>query len=660
MALRAAGSVFGVFLLSVAGVLGENVWDVTFTRTRICALKGLSVDVSCTYRYPSGHDVIDTEWYKWWNVKVGYTYNIMEQPEYAGRVEYLGNNHSDCTLRITDLRENDTAEYCFGFKTNIQGWIYQQDLFISVTDLKVTTYVTKGSWVILNCSTTCTLSDNPNPDYIWYKNGKPQHEYMSQNYSTLSSDVDSYSCAVKGNENHRSPAVCAVGQNCWRVIYAKKSICALKGSSVDISCTYTYPHGHIPRETFWFTQGESTKEPKDLKKDPNYLDRLEYHGNEDSDCTLRIKDLKDSDSAEYKFRLVTAEGKYVSSPGVYLTVTGVLLEMNPMSVSEGERAKLTCTANCILGDNTTFIWYKNRQAIPNSHNYSNSLHLYPVSSDDAGSYSCAVNGHEDLHSPEVTLTVRYKPNNILVSISPSGEIVEGSSVILTCHSDANPPVQKYTWYMRNINTSKESSQIYSITNIRSEDSGEYYCEAQNEMGAKNSTVTLILVSGKQTFSINIAVGITVVALVLNLLLSFLWFRKRASNSTDTRDTAEDGQGGSSHLYDTILRTAPTAAQNADTDEQDVRIYANVHFSHSRNHEEALYSPVQLRNPEKQDKVQYAALKFNRLGVAPHPAAHAAEDSSAIYSTVNKPRTRTQEGTLLSSYPTFPRPPTGSW
>uniref|UniRef100_A0A8C8EIQ8 B-cell receptor CD22 n=1 Tax=Oncorhynchus tshawytscha TaxID=74940 RepID=A0A8C8EIQ8_ONCTS len=434
--------------------------------------------------------------------------------------------------------------------------------------------------------------------------------------------------------------LCAVGQNCWRVIYAKRSICALKGSSVDISCTYTYPHGHIPKDTFWFTQGKSTKEPTDLKKDPNYLNRLEYHGNEDSDCTLRIKDLKDSDSAEYKFRLVTAEGKYVSSPGVYLTVTYVLLEMNPMSVSEREMAKLTCTANCRLGDNTAFIWYKNRQAIPNSHNYCNSLHLCQVSSEDAGSYSCAVEGHDNLHSPEVTLTVRYKPKSISVSIGPSGEIVEGSSVILTCSSDANPPVQKYTWYKRNINTSKESGQIYRIINIRSEDSGEYYCEAQNEMGAKNSTVRLIIVSGKK-----------------------LW----APKSTDTRDTAEDGQGdsshlydnisgmamtppavqtvdtdkdgqgGSSHLYETILRTAPTAAQNADTDE-DVRIYANVHLSHSRNHEEPLYSTVQLPNPEKQDKVQYVVLKFNRLGVAPHPAAHAAEDPSATYSTVNKPRT----------------------
>uniref|UniRef100_A0A8C7U793 B-cell receptor CD22 n=1 Tax=Oncorhynchus mykiss TaxID=8022 RepID=A0A8C7U793_ONCMY len=319
--------------------------------------------------------------------------------------------------------------------------------------------------------------------------------------------------------DHRSPAVCAVGQNCWRVIYAKRSICALKGSSVDISCTYTYPHGHIPKDTFWFTQGKSTKD----------------------DCTLRIKDLKESDSAEYKFRLVTAEGKYVSSPGVYLTVTYVLLEMNPMSVSEREMAKLTCTANCRLGDNTAFIWYKNRQAIPNSHNYSNSLHLCQVSSEDAGSYSCAVEGHENLHSPEVTLTVRYKPKNISVSIGPSGKIVEGSSVTLTCHSDANPPVQKYTWYKRNLNTSKESGQIYRIINIRSEDSGEYYCEAQNEMGAKNFTVRLIIVSGEKN-SINIAVGITVVALVLILLFSFLWFRKRAPKSTDTRDTAEDGQG----------------------------------------------------------------------------------------------------------------------
>uniref|UniRef100_A0A4W5KG18 Ig-like domain-containing protein n=1 Tax=Hucho hucho TaxID=62062 RepID=A0A4W5KG18_9TELE len=115
------------------------------------------------------------------------------------------------------------------------------------------------------------------------------------------------------------------------------------------------------------------------------------------------------------------------------------------------------------------------------------------------------------------------PKNTSVSVSPSGEIVEGSSVTLTCSSDANPPVDKYTWYKKNVTSPKASGQSYSITNIISEDSGEYYCEAENTIASNNSTALMIIVAGKQVLTA--AVGIIVVVLVLILCLSGpMWFR----------------------------------------------------------------------------------------------------------------------------------------
>ena len=93
------------------------------------------------------------------------------------------------------------------------------------------------------------------------------------------------------------------------------------------------------------------------------------------------------------------------------------------------------------------------------------------------------------------------PKNTSVSVSPSGDIVEGSSVTLTCISESNPPVDKYTWYKKNVTSPKSSGQSYSITNIISEDRGEYYCEAQNGRGSMNSTTLMIIVAGKVSSSI---------------------------------------------------------------------------------------------------------------------------------------------------------------
>ena len=73
-----------------------------------------------------------------------------------------------------------------------------------------------------------------------------------------------------------------------------------------------------------------------------------------------------------------------------------------------------------------------------------------------------------------------------VSVCPSGEIVEGSSVTLSCSSDANP-APKYTWYKENQHRqslSKEPQLVFS--SIQSLDSGEYYCKVENKLGSSTS------------------------------------------------------------------------------------------------------------------------------------------------------------------------------
>ncbi|XP_045061679.1 B-cell receptor CD22-like [Coregonus clupeaformis] len=198
------------------------------------------------------------------------------------------------------------------------------------------------------------------------------------------------------------------------------------------------------------------------------------------------------------------EGKYFGEPGVTLSVTDLQVKVTPATVTEGQKVTLTCSTTCTLRDNPnpTYIWYKNGHVT----NQSNSLFLNPVSSEDAGRYSCAVEGHEVLHSPEETLTVRYGPKNTSVSVSPSGEIVEGSSVTLTCSSDANPPVQSYTWYKKNGGGYQRMTGPQHVFNqIQSSDTGEYYCEVQNEMGTdRSTTINMDVKYGPKNTSVSVS------------------------------------------------------------------------------------------------------------------------------------------------------------
>ncbi|KAF5897887.1 sialoadhesin-like isoform X1, partial [Clarias magur] len=60
--------------------------------------------------------------------------------------------------------------------------------------------------------------------------------------------------------------------------------------------------------------------------------------------------------------------------------------------------KLICKTTCTLSNNPTYIWYKNGQRVTEQDRNDEYL---DASSGNAGSYSCAVRGHEDLRSPAV-------------------------------------------------------------------------------------------------------------------------------------------------------------------------------------------------------------------------------------------------------------------
>ncbi|KAL7845259.1 hypothetical protein AOLI_G00234510 [Acnodon oligacanthus] len=260
----------------------------------------------------------------------------------------------------------------------------------------------------------------------------------------------------------------------WSVKYNQQEICALKGSTVFMNGTFTHPEGLTVNETFWSIEPVPGVEPTDLSKEPVYSGRVEFFTDEQKHFSLKLSDVMEKDEHQFCFRIKTnvEKQRWLGQPGVQLRVTELHVEA-PEEVTEGGTADLTCKTTCSLTD-PTFIWYKNGRPLTTKTIESNQLHLQTVSSEDAGSYSCAVRRSQHLRSTAHSLRVRYPPTNVSVSISPSGETVEGSSFTLTCSGDANPPVKIYTWFKGS--TPVAAGKTYSIPNIRSEDCGEYTCQ----------------------------------------------------------------------------------------------------------------------------------------------------------------------------------------
>uniref|UniRef100_A0AAQ4P3T6 Ig-like domain-containing protein n=1 Tax=Gasterosteus aculeatus aculeatus TaxID=481459 RepID=A0AAQ4P3T6_GASAC len=276
-------------------------------------------------------------------------------------------------------------------------------------------------------------------------------------------------------------------QDGWRVNYDQTDICAVKGSTVFIRCDYTHPPGIDPsdiKDTFRFTK-EKDGEPVDLGTDSEYSGVRKYdcYSNSKS-CYLTITDVRESDSAEYKLTFMTNKPgeKYTGSPGVTLSVTDSGFQVQ-VRRSDSTWRELTCHSSCVLSDRAEYYWYKNEE-------YFMTGSSLLVSSGSTDKYSCYLRGTTGQRSPAV-----YGPQRPSVSVSPSAEMLEGDSVTLTCSADANPAAN-YTWYKEHEDSPRASGQNFTITDFTAEHSGNYYCEAQNEMGCSNSTLILINSSGK--------------------------------------------------------------------------------------------------------------------------------------------------------------------
>ncbi|XP_030634725.1 B-cell receptor CD22-like, partial [Chanos chanos] len=328
------------------------------------------------------------------------------------------------------------------------------------------------------------------------------------------------------------------GQN-WGVKYPD-SICVLKGSSVTMSCSYTYPNDNTVERTFW-TKGDGSDAP-DLSEDPGYKGRVHYLGDKQSDCTVQLIHVTQTDSRMYRFRFITDKAyKWLGQPGVTLSVTDSPKKTKAIvspsdEIVEGSSVTLTCSSDA--NPPATYTWFKKNETVTigkqKTHRINN------ISSEDSGEYHCkSSNQHGHQYSNAVSLNVLYSPKKTTVSVSPSGEIVEGSSVTLTCSSDANPPAT-YTWFKKNETVTIGKEETYRINKISSEDSGEYHCKSSNQHGHQYSnavSLNVLYPPKKTTVSVSpsgqIVEGSSVTLTCssdANPPATYTWFKKSVSPS----------------------------------------------------------------------------------------------------------------------------------
>ncbi|RXN38009.1 sialoadhesin-like isoform X1 [Labeo rohita] len=371
-----------ILLLLIQGSLTLDRLSVTCSQKSICAVKGTEVTLTCSY---SNNNITTVFWF---SGKQSTNWRKNNEPEdltldsdYSGRVKHQISNSSS-TLTISDVRERDSGEYQLMFIMN-DGVKHLSSAAISltVTDLQLRMNpVSKGSTdkrVQLTCDSSCTLTSGVL--YYWMKNGQHLTYTQSSNmFVLISRNAGRFSCSHDQNLKHPSSSMCVSQRGCWDVTYTSTRVCAL--------------------------------DFKDLREEHQFAGRVEYVGNK-----LRIKDLKISDSGEYRFRIITDLNQYSGSPGVILTVTGTQIKRSPAAVSEGQEVILSCSTNCTLNDKHTYIWYKNGRQVTDGFTKVNKLYLDSVSNEELQQYSCAVGVDNTVFSHYTVTLLLFLPQFLIIA-----------------------------------------------------------------------------------------------------------------------------------------------------------------------------------------------------------------------------------------------------
>ncbi|CAL8288961.1 unnamed protein product [Merluccius merluccius] len=292
----------------------------------------------------------------------------------------------------------------------------------------------------------------------------------------------------------------------WSVNVPINPVCAVVGSTVVLPCSYDYPEDPSSQPSVSAEQDASMKEGQTRKVpsemwclgssrcitqsyvfhsagiflDPAYNNRVRYLGLPGTkNCSLQISEVRMSDGGEYVFYVITSHPTQKMPPqtGVRLLVS-VTVSVSPRGVvTKGESVQLACCSPT-AGPAGRYHWFMDHAS------NSTTNREYP------GQVWTMNEAQANASDP---------PYNTTVMILHPGLLTEG--LVLTCSSDANPPVHTYTWHqgpgclttegrtMETLDTPIGIDQTLH-TNVTTEESGPYCCVASNDLGSHNRTLML--------------------------------------------------------------------------------------------------------------------------------------------------------------------------
>ncbi|KAF5924322.1 B-cell receptor CD22 [Diceros bicornis minor] len=399
---------------------------------------------------------------------------------------------------------------------------------------------TEGNPVVL----TCTSQASPPPtNYTWYHNGIEVPRRTNKTFQipeVLLRHAGNYSCLA---ENALGPG--QVGQEAQLVVhYPPKGVTMVilnptpirEGDDVTLSCHYNSSNPRVTRYE-WSPWGPW----RELLPGVLTIPKVAWDAKPIT-CTA--------------CNWWCSQGLPVKLDVQHAPKDVKVLLINPRSeIYSGDPVHLQCNFSSSRPTDVHFFWKKDGIFLQKGRE----LSFAAISPEDAGSYNCLANNSIGQSTSEaLRLQVLYAPRRLRVSVSPK-DVIEGQRAVLSCESDANPPIYHYSWFDWNDQNLHHSDKMLRLDPVKVQHSGAYRCEGTNGVGAGMSPPnTLTVYYSAETISRRAAMG---VGFFLAILLLAIWgvkIRRSWKRIRRQQEHQENSSGQSFFVRNNKIRRAPVS------------------------------------------------------------------------------------------------------
>eukprot|EP00079_Xenopus_tropicalis_P031361 XP_017945132.1 PREDICTED: sialoadhesin-like [Xenopus tropicalis] len=343
-----------------------------------------------------------------------------------------------------------------------------------------------------------------------------------------------------------------------------ESIPALRGSCVEIPCTF--PRVPAGFHLIWY-RDQAGIDPQ-IFNNENPLDingafrgRTFLVGNESNSCSLRIDDVRDSETyypcINGNINCGTFRGFKKVRVQISDTPEKPVLTLPP-SLTEGTPARITCSVRHTCTHNPpVLLWNKvgfnrtlQREYLEGGvWRFVNEMDYIPTYQNHGSPIVCeSIYRSGQVSQETATLDITYPPKQVTVTkLDGEKEIKEGEEVTLQCTSDANPPANNYTWYRINKKGKEELKEHgEEITVTVNWENVMFSCSARNWLGNNDSAIIdlrlffnakVVQMGGQQDTREGEVLELECVFLLPNLSSTqYSWYRNRIPFNQGTQRT----------------------------------------------------------------------------------------------------------------------------